>query len=212
LQGFQGLMFRLQAVRQLLPERPGDAAKSLESAMEVGDQAIGEGRDAVQNLRSSTFEEGDVATALGALGAELALGMEPQATPEYRVVVDGTPRELSPDVRDDIYRIAREAVRNAYQHANARHIETAVTFGDTDLRVRVRDDGIGINSTILARGRREGHWGLPAMRERSEKIGGRLEIRSERNAGTEVQLLLSSAIAYTKPVTPSSGWIRRLLR
>jgi ligand-binding sensor domain-containing protein/signal transduction histidine kinase len=212
LQGFQGLMFRLQAVRQLLPERPGDAAKSLESAMQVGDQAIGEGRDAVQNLRSSTFEESDMATALGALGAELALGMEPQATPEYRVAVEGMPRELSPDVRDDIYRIAREAVRNAYQHADARHIETAVTFGDTDLSVRVRDDGIGIDSTILARGRREGHWGLPAMRERSAKIGGRLEIRSERNAGTEVQLRLSAPIAYIKPITPTSGWIRRLLR
>jgi signal transduction histidine kinase len=79
LQGFQGLMFRLQAVRQLLPERAGDAAKFLDSAMQMGDQAIGEGRDAVQNLRSSTFEEGDLATVLGALGAELAVGMEPQA-------------------------------------------------------------------------------------------------------------------------------------
>jgi ligand-binding sensor domain-containing protein/signal transduction histidine kinase len=210
LQGFQGLMFRLQAVRQLLPERPDDAAKFLDSAMQVGDQAIGEGRDAVQNLRSSTFEEGELATVLGALGAELTVGMEPRATPEYRVMVEGKPRELSPNVRDDIYLIAREAVRNAYQHANARHIETEVAFGDTDLSVRVRDDGIGVDSTILARGQRAGHWGLPAMRERSESIGGRLKVWSERNAGTEVELRISAVIAYAEPSIPTFSWIRRL--
>jgi ligand-binding sensor domain-containing protein/signal transduction histidine kinase len=210
LQGFQGLMFRLQAVRQLLPERPGDAAKFLDSAMQVGDQAIGEGRDAVQNLRSSTFEEGDLATVLGALGAELAAGNEPRATPEYRVVVEGKPRELNPDVRDDIYRITREAVRNAYQHANARHIETEVTFGDTDLSVRVRDDGIGVDSTILAGGQRGGHWGLPGIRERCESIGGRLYVWSERNAGTEVELRIAATIAYTEPPISILSWIRRL--
>src|ERR1700722_9346943 len=211
LQGFQGLMFRLQAVRQLLPDHPGDAAKFLDSAMQVGDQAIGEGRDAVQDLRSSTsyLEEGDLATALGTLGAELAAGMEPQATPEYRVMVEGKPRELSSDVRDDIYRIAREAVRNAYQHANARHIETELTFGDTDLSVRVRDDGIGIDATILARGQRPGHWGLPGMRERSESIGGRLKVWSEKNAGTEVELCISDVIAYAEPSTSGFGWIGR---
>jgi ligand-binding sensor domain-containing protein/signal transduction histidine kinase len=209
LQGFQGLMFRLQAVRQLLPERPGDAAKFLDSAMQVGDQAIGEGRDAVQNLRSSTFEEGDLASMLGALGAELAVGTEPHATPEYRVMVEGMPRELSPEVRDDIYRIAREAVRNAYQHANARHIETEVTFGDADLTVRIRDDGIGVDSTILAHGQRPGHWGLPVMRERSDSIGGRLNVWSERNAGTEVELRVSAAIAYTEPPLSTFSWIRQ---
>jgi ligand-binding sensor domain-containing protein/signal transduction histidine kinase len=212
LQGFQGLMFRLQAVRQLLPERPGDAAKFLDSAMQVGDQAIGEGRDAVQNLRSSSFEEGDLATVLAALGTELAVGMELQATPGYRVMVEGKPRELSPEVRDDIYRIAREAVRNAYKHANARHIETEITFGDTDLSIRVRDDGIGVDSAILARGQRAGHWGLPGMSERSDSIGGRLKIWSERNAGTEVELCVSAIIAYAEPPVSMLRWIRRRTR
>ena len=212
LQGFQGLMFRLQAVRQLLPERPDDAAKSLDSALQVGDQAIGEGRDAVENLRSSTFEEGGLAAALGALGAELAGGTEPPATPQYRVVVEGEPRALSADVRDDIYGIAREAVRNAYQHAHARHIETEVTFGETDLIIRVRDDGSGVDSAILARGQRAGHWGLPAMRERSERIGGRFNLWSERNAGTEIELCLAATIAYAEPRISTYGWIGRLFK
>ena len=175
----------------------------------MGDQAIGEARDAVQNLRSSTFEEGDLASVLGPLGAELAVGMAPQATPAYRVMVEGKPRALNPDVRDDIYRIAREAVRNAYQHANARHIEIEVTFGDTDLSVRVRDDGIGVDPTILAGGQRAGHWGLPGMRERSESIGGRLNVWSERNAGTEVELCISTAIAYAQLPISTFSWIRR---
>jgi signal transduction histidine kinase len=210
LQGFQGLTFRLQAVRELLPQRPAAAAESLDAALQMGDEAIGEGRDAVQNLRSATFEDGDLSTALGALGAELAVGTEAQATPEYRVVIEGQPRELHPDVGDDIYGIAREAVRNAYQHANARHIETEVTFGETDLSVRVRDDGIGVDPTILAGGQRAGHWGLPGIRERSERIGGRLNVWSERNAGTEVELRISAAIAYAEPPISTFSWIRRL--
>jgi signal transduction histidine kinase/ligand-binding sensor domain-containing protein len=210
LQGFQGLMFRLQAVREFLPGRPGVAAESLDAALRMGDQAIGEGRDAVQNLRSSNFEEGDLASALGALGAELAVGTEPQAN--YQVMIEGRPRELNPDVRDDIYRIAREAVRNAYQHANARHVEAEITFGEADLNVRVRDDGIGVDPTILAGGQREGHWGLPGMRERSESIGGQLSVWSERNAGTEVELRISAAIAYAQSPISTFRWIRRRWR
>jgi signal transduction histidine kinase/ligand-binding sensor domain-containing protein len=198
LQGFQGLMFRLQAVRQLLPERPGDAATFLDSALQAGDYAIGEGRDAVQNLRSATFDDRDLPTSLGTLGSELAGGVESLSKPEYRVVVEGNPRELAPLVRDDAYRIVREAVRNAYQHANARRIETDVTFGDAELTIRVRDDGIGMDPQILQRGQRGGHWGLTGMRERSKGLGGQLNVWSERNAGTEVELRLSARIAYAR--------------
>jgi signal transduction histidine kinase len=197
LQGFQGLMFRLQAVRQLLP--PSDAADFLDSAMQIGDQAIGEGRDAVQNLRSSSFDDRDLATSLSALGTELWKGIDPAASkPEYRVVVEGRPRELTASVRDEAYRIAREAVGNAYQHAQAGHIETEVTYGDADLTIRVRDDGIGLDPQILARGQRAGHWGLPGMRERSESLGGQLHVWSERNAGTEIELRIPAHVAYPR--------------
>jgi signal transduction histidine kinase len=127
-------------------------------------------------------------------------------------MVEGKSRELSPDVRDDIYQIAREAVRNAYRHANAQHIETEVIFGDRDLCVRVRDDGIGVDSTILAGGQRAGHWGLPGIRERSQSIGGRLNVWSERNAGTEVELRISADIAYAQSPIPTFSLLRRRLR
>jgi signal transduction histidine kinase/ligand-binding sensor domain-containing protein len=209
LQGFQGLMFRLQAVRQLLP--PGDAAKFLDSAMQVGDQAIGEGRDAVQNLRSSSFDDRDLATSLSALGAELGAGMDLPSRPEYRVVVEGRPRELTAVVRDEAYRIVREGLCNAYQHAKARHIETEVTFGDADLTIRVRDDGIGVDPQILARGQRPGHWGLPGMRERSESFGGHLHVWSQGNAGTEVELRIPAHVAYTQHPASISSRVRALL-
>jgi signal transduction histidine kinase/ligand-binding sensor domain-containing protein len=212
LQGFQGLMFRLQAVRQLLPEPPGDAAKFLDSAMQVGDQAIGEGRDAVQNLRSSSFDDRDLATSLSALGTELAAGIDPPSKPEYRAVVEGRPRELTAVVRDEAYRIAREAVSNAYQHAKAGYIETEITFGDADLTIRVRDDGIGVDPQILARGQRPGHWGLPGMRERSESFGGHLHVWSEGNAGTEVELRIPAGIAYSEPRRSSFAGLKNLLR
>lgn len=212
LQGFQGLMFRLQAVRQLLPERPGDAAQFLDSAMQVGDQAISEGRDTVQNLRSSSFEDRDLATSLSALGTEFGAGIDLPSRPEYRVVVEGRCRELTAVVRDEAYRIAREAVSNAYQHAKAGRIETEVTFGDVDLTIRVRDDGIGVDPEILARGQRPGHWGLPGMRERSESFGGHLRVWSEGNAGTEVELRIPAQVAYAQPPASISSRLGGLWR
>ena len=203
LQGFQGLMFRLQALRQLLP--PGDAAKLLDSTLQAGDQAIGEGRDAVQNLRSSSSGDRDLATSLSALGTQLGFGIDPPSKPLYRVVVEGRPRELIAVVRDQAYRTAREAVYNAYQHAKAALIEAEVTFGDADLTIRVRDDGTAMDPKILASGQRPGHWGLPGMRERSEGLGGHLHVWSKANAGTEVELRIPAHVAYVQiPVSRSS--------
>jgi signal transduction histidine kinase/streptogramin lyase len=198
LQGFQGLMFRLQAVRHLLPEC-GDAVKHLDSAMQAGDQAIGEGRDAIQSLRSSSNDVPDLAALLSTLHTELGAGMDPPSRPEYGVVIEGRPRELSAVVGDGAYRIVREAVYNAYQHAKARRIEIEVTFGKADLTIRVRDDGIGVAPQILALGERPGHWGLPGMRERSESFGGHLHVWSKENAGTEVELRIPAHVAYAQP-------------
>jgi signal transduction histidine kinase len=127
------------------------------------------------------------------------------------VSVEGRPRELTAVVRNEAYRIAREAVCNAYQHAKAGHIEVEVTFGDVDLTIRVRDDGIGVDTQILARGQRPGHWGLPGMRERSECFGGYLHVWSEENAGTEVELRIPAQVAYTQPPASLSSRLRDFL-
>jgi signal transduction histidine kinase len=109
--------------------------------------------------------------------------------------VEGTPRELHPILRDDVYRIAREALQNAFRHAQATKIEAEITYGERLLRVRIRDDGKGIDPKLLDAGR-DGHWGLPGMRERAGQIGARLDIWSEVGAGTEVELRIPGAVAY----------------
>ena len=188
LQSFQGLMLRFQVVDDLLP--PGQAKEALGIALERADQAIVEGRDAVRDLRSSTLLTNDLAQAVKALGDELA--SEDSAT--FRLVVEGPARDLHPILRDEIYRVAREAVRNAFHHARAHSIEAEITYGES-LRLRVRDDGRGMDPAILEEGR-QGHYGLPGMRERARRIGGKLEVWSGKGAGTEVELIIPGPIAY----------------
>src|SRR5262249_11889298 len=113
------------------------------------------------------------------------------------VAVEGTPRDLHPIVRDDIYRITSEAVRNAIRHAEARRIEVEIRYDETQLQVHVRDDGKGMVNTMPRE--RPGHFGLRGMSERAEPIGGRLEVWSELGAGTEVELTIPRAAAYATP-------------
>jgi signal transduction histidine kinase len=188
LQSFQALMLHFQSVYDLLP--PGTAKEALEKALNRADQAIVEGRDAIQNLRSSTIVTNELAQAMAALGEELG-----GASAMLRVSVEGTPRELHPILRDDIYRIAREALRNAFSHAQASKIEADITYSERLLRLRIRDDGKGIDPKLLDAGR-DGHWGLPGMRERAQQIGAQLEMWSEVGAGTEVELRIPGSIAY----------------
>ena len=199
LQGFQGLMFRLQAVRDLLPGQPGEAMQALDIALERGDKAIVEGRDTVSDLREPIVGGKDIAEALTALGEELALQSSNGAGPCVRVLVEGKQRELDPVLRDEVYRIAREALRNAFRHAKAQKIEAEITYADSEFLLHVRDDGMGIAPEIANQGARSGHWGLPGMRERAKSFGGKLEIWSQRAAGTEIALTVPASIAYGKP-------------
>ena len=190
-------MFRLQAVRSLLPAKPAEAVLTLDTALDKGDQAISEARQAVQNLRLSPFVGNDLAKALRALGDELTAGPIGNDRPIYRVLADGKTRELNPLVRDEIYRIAREALRNAFHHSQSNRIEARIFNGESTFSLSVRDDGIGIEPHVLG-GSRAGHWGIPGMRERAQRIGSRLNFWSEMGAGTEVQLTIPAAMAYEK--------------
>jgi signal transduction histidine kinase len=194
LQSFQALMLHFQAVHDLVPA--GNAKEALEKVLERADQAIVEGRDAIQNLRSSTTVTNELAQAVAALGEELA-GAEAAAgsSAKFSVSVEGEPRDLHPILRDDIYRIAREALRNAFRHAQARRIEADIVYGEKHLRLRIRDDGKGIDPQLLNTGR-DGHWGLPGMRERAQQMGAQLDMWSEAGAGTEVELRIPGSIAY----------------
>jgi signal transduction histidine kinase len=209
LQGFQGLMFRLQAVRNMLPGRPSEAMQALDIALERGDKAIVEGRDTVADLRQPVMDDGNISQALTALGEELAAQSDNGAAPCVRVLVEGEQRELNPILRDEIYRIAREALRNAFRHARAQKIEAEITYSDSEFLLHVRDDGGGIDPEVANQGARAGHWGLPGMRERAQRFGGKLEVWSEHGAGTEIELSVPGAIAYGKSEPRRRFWLWR---
>jgi signal transduction histidine kinase len=198
LQSFQGLMLRFQSARDLLPAQPAKAVEALDGALDRADQAIVEGRDAIQNLRSSTTVSNELARAIAKLAEELTDDNPNKGSALFKMSVEGSPRDLHPIVRDDIHRIAREALRNAFRHARAEHIEAEVTYGPRELRVRIRDDGKGIDAQHLSGGRAK-HWGLAGMRERAVHIGGQLNLWSEVGAGTEVELRIPGAMAYRAP-------------
>jgi len=200
LQSFHGLIFRFQAADNLLPARPTEAKQTLESALDDAAQAITEARDAVHELRSSAGATGDLATAVTALGEELAAhhttAAASQDSATFLVEVEGTPQDLHPILRDEIYRIAGEGLRNAFRHARARRVEVEIRYDERQLQVRIRDDGSGIDPSVLSHEGRAGHWGLTGMRERAKRIGGEMDVWSELGAGTEIELRIPSSVAY----------------
>ena len=199
LQSFQALLPRLQAAIYKLPESPVEARKTLEVAVDQAAEAITEGRDAVQGLRMSTVEQNDLALAIRTVGEELASADGNQSSPEFNVVVEGTSRNLHPILRDEVYRLAAEALRNAFRHAAAHSVEVEIRYDEKHFRLRVRDDGKGIRDEVLRGEGREGHYGLHGMKERAALVGGKLTIWSEVDNGTEIELVIPASRAYAQP-------------
>ena len=208
LQSFHGLLLRFQTVSYLLPEHPADAKQTLDGAIQQAATAITEGRDAVQGLRKSTVERNDLAVAIRTLGDQLASQSAVDRPPTFNVAVEGQPRDLHPIVRDEIYKIAAEALRNTFRHAHATKVEVEIHYDDEQFRLRVRDDGKGIDPKVVADQALEGHYGLRGMPERAAVIGGKLVVWSEAGAGTEVELRLPARIVY--PITARRSWLSRL--
>jgi len=202
LQSFQALLPSLQAGINMLAARPADARKVLEDTADHASQAIAEGRDAVQGLRMSTVEKNDLAVAIRTIGEELASAASSEPSPNFNVVVEGASRNLHPILRDEVYRLATEALRNAFRHAAAQNIEVEIRYDDKYFRLRIRDDGKGIPSNVLSGDGREGHYGLPGMRERAKLVGGKLAIWTELDGGTEIELNIPGARAYVESSRP----------
>ena len=196
LQSFQGALLKLHAVTYRLPDHL-EAKKELEAAIGLAREAITEGRDAVQGLRSSTMATKDLVSAVTTLVEALASDQN-GGRPAFRVVVEGKSRDLAPLVRDEIYRIAGEALRNAFRHADAPRIDVDIHYDTRQFQIRVRDFGKGIDPSIVNAGGRGGHYGLPGIRERAELVGGKFAVWSEFNFGTAIALTVPASIAYTK--------------
>ncbi|SOD52955.1 sensor histidine kinase [Pseudoxanthomonas wuyuanensis] len=199
LQSIHGLILRFQAVAETIPPRD-PARMAMESALDRADQVLVEGRERVLDLRASTQYSGDMSEVFSKVAEELA--EEHPAT--FRIATKGLAQALDPLVRDEIFRIGREALLNAYHHADAGTIEVEIDYARDELRLRFVDDGRGVDAKVLEGGR-PGHWGLSGMRERAARIGGRLSIWSRAGAGTEVELRIPADSAY-RPCLKASRW------
>jgi signal transduction histidine kinase len=209
LQSVQGALLRFQSVANVLTTRPDEARERLERALDQAEAAITEGRDALQGLRSSAVTGNDLANGIAAIGAELTSDPAAVDPPAVAVEVDGASRDLNPAVREEAYRIAGEALRNVVKHAQARRITVTIHYEARRLRLTIHDDRRGIGEDTFRLHHREGHFGLAGMRERAAIVKGRLDVRSAISAGTEIELDVPAAIAYSTSGR-GSRWSRLL--
>ena len=212
LQSFQAALIQMQAARNIFTRRPEKTEESLDKAINTASGAIAEGRSAIQDLRLHPAGGGDLAQLLTTAGQELARSEEaPAHPPAFGVTVEGARQELNPLLQDEVYRIARELLRNAFRHAQAGRIEVEIRYDSRQLRLHVRDDGKGIDAEVLKAGGRTGHYGLPGMRERANRFGGKLDFWSEAGAGTEAVLTVPAAAAYGASKGGAFSFLRRKL-
>jgi signal transduction histidine kinase len=172
LQGFISASIQLHVAVEQLPEN-SPAKPSLGRVLQLMGRVIEEGREAVRGFRSIKGEPRDLEEAFSRVQQELAL----QKQVDFRLIVEGRSHSVHPAIRDEIYSIGREALVNAFRHSRASRVEVELEYSGAQLRVIIRDDGVGIDSQVLAVGR-EGHWGLSGMHERAKRIGANLKVWS----------------------------------
>ncbi|TXF99057.1 sensor histidine kinase [Massilia arenae] len=188
LQSVQGLIMHF---RRIAMRTPDDAPTRplMQEALALATEVLEEGRDKVGGLR--TAQEGaDLAAMLDAHGRRLSA----QHGVAFALEGEGAPRRLRAPVLDEVLAIGREAVRNAFLHAEANRIAVALRYGEREFELGVSDDGIGIDEA--GRAGRAGHWGMPGMRERAAELGASLDLDSAPGKGCVWRLRLPARLAY----------------
>jgi signal transduction histidine kinase/ligand-binding sensor domain-containing protein len=163
-------------------------------------RATEEGRAALKSLRSSATEKNDLAAAFERAIEECRISSPMEAS----FLVAGEVNEMHPIVRDEIYRIGYEAIRNSCVHSHATHLQVELTYAD-DLTLRVRDNGVGIAPAMLDEGKQE-HFGLQGMRERARRITAAFEIDTSQGSGTEITLIVPGGIIYCRTKSGVAKW------
>lgn len=206
-QGIQGLLLRFNTATAQLPDDE-PARPIFVAALEQSDQVMLEGRKLVLDLRD-TGEDGELEDILAQAGEDLR-SLHPA---QFELTMIGERRALQSATSSELYSLVREALYNAFRHANATVIEIEVHDTADSLNIRVRDNGKGMDEDVLRKGRRAGHWGLSGMHERVAKLGGTLTLWSRDGSGTELEVTIPAATAYredAKSFLPE--WILRWFR
>ena len=193
LQSVQGLLLQFQVATQYLPA-DGKARKALERTLQSADAVVAEGRDRVRDLRSDGLKGVSLSEALEALGEQTIQ----DAGPSFHMTVRGGVKELNATAMEELFCIGREAITNAFHHAQASRISVTIEYAAHALAVTCSDDGMGMNPETLAAFSKAGHWGLVGMKERASRIGARLTCESTPAFGTKLTVLVPATRAYEK--------------
>lgn len=196
LQGVVSASMQLHVALDRMPQQAA-ARGSLEHITSLLGRVVDDGRHAVSGLRAPAGDSDDLEHAFAQVLRDFG-GL----TLPCRIIVQGKKRPMHPLIRDEIYRIGREALVNALRHSGANEIEVEIDYQASNVCVSIRDDGSGIDEQIVREGR-AGHWGLSGMRERAGEIGARLRVWSRRAGGTEVQLTVPNDVAFSGRPRPS---------
>ncbi len=189
LQGVQGLVLRFQSILHRLPgDHPVRA--EFETTLERADDVLQEGRDRVRYLREET-EPVELAPMLSGIARQVL-----RTELRWAIRETGTPRPVCAPVADDISRIASEAMFNALRHAGAGMVSIRIANSRDGVAISISDDGVGIDEMVRRAGKKEGHYGLVHMRERSQRLGASFRISEARPHGTEISLAIPARIAY----------------
>lgn len=171
--------------------------RSLDDAIVETEKALAEGRNAIQGIRSESRDGDDLAEFLKNASKDFASTAKPgESLPTFDLIEEGQRRSVSSDVNNEVCRIALELLRNAFRHAQATRIEAEIRYDAQMLRLRIRDNGKGIDPVVLREGGVAGHWGLKGVRERAERIGAKIEFWSDVGLGTEIQVTVPAGVAY----------------
>jgi signal transduction histidine kinase/ligand-binding sensor domain-containing protein len=190
LQSVHGLVLSFQSAMGALPKDSAGRQK-IERVLLMADKVMEEGRNEVQELRSGTMRDGDLAHALTLVGEVLQESLRSV----YSLRTVGQPRDLDEQAGCEIYSIGREALMNAFRHAGAAAIHVELNYGADQFSLLVADDGKGIPPEVLSQGG-SGRWGLTGLFERASRIGGLITIANGDQGGTRVLLTVPAVCAY----------------
>jgi signal transduction histidine kinase len=197
IQDVMGISLQIEVTDELLP-KDFPAKRSLSRALALCKSALDGGRRALNDLRAVSLSAAGVVKSF----SELANEYTKNAGPEIDVIVEGRERPLNAAAGHEVLQVGRQAVTNALQHAHARKIHLLLSYGEQHFELRVQDNGCGINEETV-RLQRPGHYGIAGMKERAERLGGSISVRSRVGEGTEVSLTVPAHLLYQDDVRRS---------
>lgn len=185
IQGCASVSALLEAVEAMEQQRPGTGRELLDCARRQVRATVDEARRAVWNLRQGGMGQPAGPATIALLLDRMTEQASNASHVPVRCEISGQPVLLDPAVEHDLLMVAREAVYNAVKHAQPTEVLIQIHFEDHKIQMRVHDDGCGFDPRQTSSASGE-HFGLLGMRERTERLGGRFEIRSRAGIGTEL--------------------------